>query len=275
MKTNVNEFKFQNGTKSFSKSIKKLFSVLWWWVWNSSSFYVFFHYSFRFQGANYLDLQLLVEMTCKTVADLIRDKTPEQVRQTFRLVNDLPPPPPIPEVFHSMIFWTINHRFLFIESFPRFLKLYQQVKLQQQLQVPEWLSVPTSIYSKQHFTLFSTFFLMMMNWFIKIFRFLRDDESTFAFTRDFPFIALRHLHRFIKYWSTSDFSVDKSMILCSFRLKKKTIENIWSTAKRTPNLFFSNWVQINFFMMNPRLCFILWPFSEKYQRGKMHPIYTC
>jgi len=49
-------------------------------------------------GANYLDLQLLVEMTCKKVADMIRDKTPEQVRQTFRLVNDLPPPPPIPEV---------------------------------------------------------------------------------------------------------------------------------------------------------------------------------
>ncbi|CAF0872892.1 unnamed protein product [Rotaria sp. Silwood1] len=43
-------------------------------------------------AANYLGMTLLLDMACKTIADMIKGKTPEEVRQTFNLPNDLPPP---------------------------------------------------------------------------------------------------------------------------------------------------------------------------------------
>jgi hypothetical protein len=35
----------------------------------------------------------LLDMGCKTVANMIKDKTPAQVRQIFNIPNDLPPFP--------------------------------------------------------------------------------------------------------------------------------------------------------------------------------------
>ncbi|UJR38490.1 hypothetical protein I4U23_031158 [Adineta vaga] len=42
-------------------------------------------------ASNYLGMMTLLDMACKTIADMIKDKTPEQVRQTFNIPNDLPP----------------------------------------------------------------------------------------------------------------------------------------------------------------------------------------
>ncbi|ORX85157.1 ubiquitin-protein ligase [Basidiobolus meristosporus CBS 931.73] len=40
-------------------------------------------------AANYLDIKLLLEVGCKIIANIIRGKTPEQIREIFRLEDDL------------------------------------------------------------------------------------------------------------------------------------------------------------------------------------------
>lgn len=43
------------------------------------------------QAANYLDIKGLLDVTCKTVANMIKGKSPEEIRKTFNIKNDFAP----------------------------------------------------------------------------------------------------------------------------------------------------------------------------------------
>eukprot|EP00730_Choanoeca_flexa_P020084 TRINITY_DN9815_c0_g1_i1.p1 TRINITY_DN9815_c0_g1~~TRINITY_DN9815_c0_g1_i1.p1 ORF type:complete len:165 (+),score=35.06 TRINITY_DN9815_c0_g1_i1:146-640(+) len=42
-------------------------------------------------AANFLDIKSLLDLTCKHVASMIRNKTPQEIRDTFNIKNDFTP----------------------------------------------------------------------------------------------------------------------------------------------------------------------------------------
>lgn len=54
----------------------------------SPSLHLFYHFIYFVQAANYLDIKGLLDVTCKTVANMIKGKTPEEIRKTFNIKND-------------------------------------------------------------------------------------------------------------------------------------------------------------------------------------------
>ncbi|VVB04041.1 unnamed protein product [Arabis nemorensis] len=42
-------------------------------------------------AANYLNIKSLLDLTCQTVADMIKGKSPDEIRATFNIKNDFTP----------------------------------------------------------------------------------------------------------------------------------------------------------------------------------------
>ena len=42
-------------------------------------------------AANYMDIKSLLDLTCAKVASMIKNKSPEEIRKTFGIVNDFTP----------------------------------------------------------------------------------------------------------------------------------------------------------------------------------------
>ena len=74
----------------FSKETRRV-----WWAWLFSGLLLCgsLHWlvCVWVQAANYLDIKGLLDVTCKTVANMIKGKSPEEIRKTFNIKNDFTP----------------------------------------------------------------------------------------------------------------------------------------------------------------------------------------
>ncbi|KAF3646205.1 SKP1-like protein 14 [Capsicum annuum] len=43
------------------------------------------------KATNYLNIKSLLDLTCQTVTDMIKGKTPEEIRKTFNIKNNFTP----------------------------------------------------------------------------------------------------------------------------------------------------------------------------------------
>jgi hypothetical protein len=50
-----------------------------------------YSFCFNFQAANYLDIKGLLDLTCQTVADMMKGKSVEEIRKIFNITNDFTP----------------------------------------------------------------------------------------------------------------------------------------------------------------------------------------
>lgn len=79
----VIEFNKKNGNAGEEEEMKK---------WNAE--FVNIEQNVLFDlilAANYLNNKKLLDLTCQTVADRIKDKSPEEVREIFHITNDFTP----------------------------------------------------------------------------------------------------------------------------------------------------------------------------------------
>ena len=58
-------------------------------------------------AANYLHLSVLLEATCTKVANMMDNMTPEQIRETFNIRNDLTPEEEA-QIAHEHAYWTFE-----------------------------------------------------------------------------------------------------------------------------------------------------------------------
>lgn len=87
---------------------------------------------FSIKAANFLDIKGLLDVTCKTVANMIKGKSPEEIRRTFNIKNDFTPEEE-EQVFifvEKSLCYPRNNFFLWIYIFFRFEKKMRGAKIE-------------------------------------------------------------------------------------------------------------------------------------------------
>lgn len=68
-------------------------------------------------AANYLDIKGLLDISCKTVANMVKGKTPEEIRKTFNIKNDFTVAEEEQVLFTFCFFFCNSTRCLFVSFF--------------------------------------------------------------------------------------------------------------------------------------------------------------